>query len=45
MKLYDELPSFLRLCDMAVHAKRRWRGKALLQARIGGVGWAKADVA
>jgi hypothetical protein len=45
MKLYYELSSFLRLCGMAVHAKRRWRGKVLLQARIGGVGWAKADVA
>jgi len=38
MKLYCELPSFLRLCSMAALARRRLRGKALLQARIGGVG-------
>jgi hypothetical protein len=38
MKLYCELPSFLRLCIVAALARRRLRGKALLQTRIGGVG-------
>jgi|LakMenEpi03Aug12_release.lakeMendotaPanAssembly.Ray.scaffolds.fasta_scaffold273757_2 hypothetical protein len=38
MKLYCELHSFLRLCIVAAFARRRLRGKALLQAHIGGVG-------
>jgi hypothetical protein len=38
MKLYCEVPSFLRLCIVAALAKRRLRGKALLQTHIGGVG-------
>jgi hypothetical protein len=38
MKLYCELPSFLRLCIVAALVRRRLRGKALLQACIGGVG-------
>jgi hypothetical protein len=38
MKRYCELPSFLRLCIVAALARRRLRGKALLQAPIGGVG-------
>jgi len=44
MKLYCELPSFLRLCGVASHGGRRWRGKALLQARIGGVGLVLKDI-